>query len=121
MRIACLRVADLALAAELRASPELHGHPVAIASGSDGRAEVVAASPEALRDLIVSHFKFAVMATEAEDRDTACRELRECQEILGEIEQAGWADAQTRQDRELLDACWSKWGCGKASEDEPDS
>ena len=50
MRIACLRVADLALAAELRASPELHGHPLAIASGSDGRAEVVAASPEALRE-----------------------------------------------------------------------
>jgi protein ImuB len=43
-------VPDLALAAELRASPELHGHPVAIASGSEGRAEVVAASPEALRE-----------------------------------------------------------------------
>ena len=50
MRIACLRVADLPLAAELRASPELHGHPVVIASGADGRAEVVSASPEAARE-----------------------------------------------------------------------
>jgi len=48
--VACLRVADLPLAAQLRASPELHGHPVAIASGPDGRAEVVSASPEALRE-----------------------------------------------------------------------
>ena len=48
--MACLRVADLPLAAQLRASPELHGHPVAIASGPDGRAEVVSASPEALRE-----------------------------------------------------------------------
>lgn len=47
MRVACLRVPDLPLAARLRASPELCGRPVVIASGPDGRAEVVSVSPEA--------------------------------------------------------------------------
>jgi protein ImuB len=49
VRIACLLVPDLPLVAELRAHPELIGKPVAIASASDPRAEVVAVSPEAAR------------------------------------------------------------------------
>ncbi len=46
-RIACLRVPDLPLAAELRAHPELGGTPLAIAAGPGPRAEIVAVSPEA--------------------------------------------------------------------------
>lgn len=46
-RIACLRVAALPLAAARRAHPELAGRPLAIASGTEPRAEVVAVSPEA--------------------------------------------------------------------------
>ncbi len=49
MRVACLRVADLALVAELRAHPELAGQPLAIAAGAGPRAELVAVSPEAQR------------------------------------------------------------------------
>lgn len=49
MRVACLRVPDLPLAAELRAHPELKGRPVAIASGAGPRAEIVSASAEARR------------------------------------------------------------------------
>lgn len=47
MRIACLLVPDLPLRAELRAHPELQGHPVAIATGRGARAEIISASPEA--------------------------------------------------------------------------
>ena len=47
MRTACCRVPDLLLAAELRASPELAGLPLAVASGPGPRAELVAVSPEA--------------------------------------------------------------------------
>ncbi|MDJ0849264.1 MAG: DNA polymerase Y family protein [Myxococcota bacterium] len=47
MRVACCRVPDLPLAAELRAHPELAGRPVAVASGAGPRAELVAVSPEA--------------------------------------------------------------------------
>ncbi len=49
MRIACLLVSDLPLAAELRAHPELRGVPLAIASGAGSRAELLAVSPEAAR------------------------------------------------------------------------
>lgn len=49
MRIACLLVSDLPLAAELRAHPELRGVPLAIASGTGSRAEILAISPEAAR------------------------------------------------------------------------
>jgi protein ImuB len=49
MRIACLLVPALPLAAELRAHPELAGRPLAIAGGAGPRAEVVAVSPEAAR------------------------------------------------------------------------
>jgi protein ImuB len=49
VRIACLLVPDLPLAAELRAHPELRGTPLAIASGSGSRAEILAISPEAAR------------------------------------------------------------------------
>jgi protein ImuB len=42
-------VPDLSLAAELRAHPELHGQPVAVASGSGPGAELVAVSSEAVR------------------------------------------------------------------------
>jgi protein ImuB len=48
MRIACLRVAALPLVAELRAHPEIAGRPLAIASAPGPRAEIVAASREAL-------------------------------------------------------------------------
>jgi protein ImuB len=48
-RIACCRVPNLPLAALLRASPELAGRPVAIASGPGPRAELAAVSPEAER------------------------------------------------------------------------
>jgi protein ImuB len=46
-RIACCRVADLPLAAALRAHPELAGCPLAIASGPGPRAELVAVSAQA--------------------------------------------------------------------------
>jgi protein ImuB len=49
VRIACLLVSDLPLAAELRAHPELRGVPLAIASGAGSRAEILAISPEAAR------------------------------------------------------------------------
>src|SRR5258705_6545939 len=47
MRIACARVADLPLAAELRAHPELRGRPLAITDGASARAEVLCVSREA--------------------------------------------------------------------------
>jgi len=46
-RVCCCLVPDLPLAAELRASPELAGRPVVVASGPGPRAELVAVSPEA--------------------------------------------------------------------------
>jgi protein ImuB len=49
VRVACCLVQDLPLAAALRASPELAGLPLAVASGPGPRAEVLAASPEAVR------------------------------------------------------------------------
>jgi len=49
VRVACLLVPDLPLAAALRAQPELAGLPLAITSGPGPRAQVVAASPEAAR------------------------------------------------------------------------
>jgi protein ImuB len=48
-RIACARVANLPLAAEQRAHPELCGQPLAIAEGSGARAELLSVSPEAAR------------------------------------------------------------------------
>ncbi len=47
MRVACLLVSDLPLQAELRASPELKGWPLAIVTGPGPRAEALAVSPEA--------------------------------------------------------------------------
>ena len=47
MRVACCRVPDLPLAAELRAHPELAGKPLAVASGPGPRAELVAVSEQA--------------------------------------------------------------------------
>jgi nucleotidyltransferase/DNA polymerase involved in DNA repair len=47
MRIACLLIPDLPLRAELRAHPDLAGRPLAIATGSDARSEIIALSPEA--------------------------------------------------------------------------
>jgi protein ImuB len=47
---ACLLVADLPRAAALRAQPELAGRPFALSSGAGGRAEIVSASPEAIRN-----------------------------------------------------------------------
>jgi protein ImuB len=49
VRIACLLVPDLPLAAELRAHPELVGRPLAVTSGPGPRAELIAVSPEATR------------------------------------------------------------------------
>jgi len=49
VRITCLLVPDLPLAAELRAHPELRGLPLAIASGPGSRAEILSISPEAVR------------------------------------------------------------------------
>lgn len=49
MRITCLLVPDLPLAAELRAHPELRGAPLAITSGPGSRAEILSISPEAAR------------------------------------------------------------------------
>ncbi len=48
MRVACLLVPDLPLAAEVRAHPELDGRPLAIAAGPEPRAELMAVSPEAV-------------------------------------------------------------------------
>jgi protein ImuB len=48
-RIACLRVADLPLAAELRAHPEWAERPLVIASAGGPRAEVVSVSQAAAR------------------------------------------------------------------------
>jgi protein ImuB len=47
MRIACLLIPDLPLRAALRADPSLRGAPLAIASGPEDRAEIIAISPEA--------------------------------------------------------------------------
>ena len=47
VRIACLLIPDLPLRAELRAHPDLAGKPLAIATGNDARAEIIALSPEA--------------------------------------------------------------------------
>ncbi len=49
MRTACLRVAELPLAAQLRARPELRGSPWAVVSDPGPRGELVAVSPEAAR------------------------------------------------------------------------
>ena len=49
MRVGCLLLPDLPLAAELRAHPELAGQPCAVATGRDSRAELISVSPEALR------------------------------------------------------------------------
>lgn len=49
VRVACLRVPDLLLAAELRANPELLGSAFVVAAGDHPRAEVVSISPEADR------------------------------------------------------------------------
>jgi protein ImuB len=49
VRIACLLVPDLPLAAELRAHPELVGRAVAVAAAPGPRAELIAVSPEAAR------------------------------------------------------------------------
>ncbi len=46
-RVACLLVPDLPLWAELRVHPEWAGRPWAVTSGSDARAQVISASPEA--------------------------------------------------------------------------
>jgi protein ImuB len=54
MRIACLLIPDLPLRAELRAHPDLAGKPLAIATGSDARAEIIALSPEALATGLVT-------------------------------------------------------------------
>ncbi len=59
MRVACLLVPDLPLAAALRASPELAGRPVAIATRSEPRAELVAVSPEAARSGVRAGFTTA--------------------------------------------------------------
>ena len=50
MRIACLLVPELPLAALLRSHPELEGKCFAVASAPGPRAEVIAASPEARRE-----------------------------------------------------------------------
>ena len=60
MRVACLLVPDLPLAAELRAHPELAGMPFAVTTGSDPRAELISVSPLAteqgvLRGITLSH------------------------------------------------------------------
>jgi protein ImuB len=49
VRVACLRVPDLPLAAALRAHPELAGRPLGIATGPGPRAELVSLSPQAAR------------------------------------------------------------------------
>jgi len=46
-RIACLRVPDLPLRAELRARPASAGRPLVIATGREGRAGILSVSPEA--------------------------------------------------------------------------
>jgi protein ImuB len=48
-RVACLLVPDMPLWAELRAHPELADLPFVVAAGSDPRAEVIEASPAAIR------------------------------------------------------------------------
>ncbi len=48
-RVACLLTPALALAAELRAEPELRGRPLAIATVPGARGEVLACTPEAMR------------------------------------------------------------------------
>ena len=50
MRVACLRVPDLPLAARLRAEPELAGAPLAVAAGAGPRAEIVSVSAAAARE-----------------------------------------------------------------------
>ncbi len=53
VRTACLWVADLPLAALLRAEPDLLDAPVAVTNAADRRAAVVAATPAALRQGVI--------------------------------------------------------------------
>ena len=50
MRVACLRVPDLPLAARLRAEPELAGAPLVIAAAAGSRAEIVSVATAAARE-----------------------------------------------------------------------
>ena len=59
MRIACLLVPDLPLAASYRARPELVGEPFAVASGPGPRAEIIAVSAEAARQGVRSQVPVA--------------------------------------------------------------
>ncbi len=58
-RIACLHVPDFALAAWLRADPELRGTSLAVTDGAGPRARVVACSPEAARHGVAVGFSAA--------------------------------------------------------------
>ena len=55
-RFACLWIPDVPLAAALRAEPELHGRPVAIAEAADARASIVGGT---LRGLTVAQARTA--------------------------------------------------------------
>ena len=70
-RIACLLLPDALVQAERRARPELEGVPFVVATGDDGRAEVVAVSAEA------AHQGVRAQHTLAHAR-AACAELRVC-------------------------------------------
>ena len=68
-------------------------------------------SPQALRDIFVSLTKFALMAKSDGDESEACAKLAECLEVIEDIENSGWAMAQTREDRAWVEAKMSEWKC----------
>ncbi len=68
-------------------------------------------SPESLRDVFVSHGKLSILYADAGEKETACEQLAKCGDILEEIQQRGWADAQTITDRQWFDAFKESLGC----------
>jgi len=72
-------------------------------------------SPEALRDVFVSLSRFALLALDAENGQLGCERLGECLELVAEIEQRGWATAQTGQDHKWVEDQLASRGCQTAT------
>jgi hypothetical protein len=61
-------------------------------------------SPQSLHDLIASYSRLAMMALNENEAEAGKVHLRQCFEILREIEHRGWEDARTGQYRQGLKA-----------------
>ena len=88
MRLACLHVPDFALAAWLRAEPELRGAAVAVADGATPRARIVAASAAARRRGVGEGMTAAQALTVASDltvRAASAEAERAAHAALGDV------------------------------------